>query len=277
MIEEAMTPIYYSPKQQCSYDFISLKKIPVFVKQSKRKPVSQFEPFDERDFIFAHSRNYVRRVFNGEETNGFGNKLSEVNETLRYSNASFLAAAERAFYSGGVACSASQGFHHAHYNMGWGYCTFNGLMIAAHRLLANVNRVLIIDGDGHYGDGTEDIIRQMRLENDVAHVGRGVLGNDQHKWTAAEWEAFAVDLIRRLRPGIIFYQAGADAWIDDPYKAGYLSMEGLAARDRGIFKAARDAQVPVVWNLAGGYADPMQKTIDIHLQTLKISDEVFYG
>jgi hypothetical protein len=29
--------------------------------------------------------------------------------------------------------------------------------------------------------------------------------------------------------------------------------------------------------LAGGYSDPMQLTIDIHLQTLAVSDAVFGG
>ena len=53
-------------------------------------------------------------------------------------------------------------------------------------------------------------------------------------------------------------------------------MEGLAYRDRGIFTAAKTAEVPLVWNLAGGYAEDMQDTINIHLQTLRICDEVYY-
>jgi hypothetical protein len=52
---------------------------------------------------------------------------------------------------------------------------------------------------------------------------------------------------------------------------------GLARRDRGIFQATTNAGVPLVWNLAGGYTDPMQRTIDIHLMTLQQSDEVLYA
>jgi hypothetical protein len=51
----------------------------------------------------------------------------------------------------------------------------------------------------------------------------------------------------------------------------------MAHRDRGIFEACKEAQVPIVWNLAGGYSEPMQLVVDLHLQTLRISDEVFYG
>jgi len=52
-------------------------------------------------------------------------------------------------------------------------------------------------------------------------------------------------------------------------------MTGLKHRDEGVFKACKQAGVPVAWNLAGGYFHPMQLTIDIHLQTLAVSDQVF--
>jgi acetoin utilization deacetylase AcuC-like enzyme len=181
--------------------------------------------------------------------------------------------------NGGVACSATQGFHHAHFEDGYGYCTFNGLMITAMKSLRNgAANVLIIDGDGHYGDGTEDVLDHLMVRGRVTHVTRPDMGRPiQADWNAAMWQSFAKGLIRSSKAGIILYQAGADAWDQDPYGAGYLSKEGLAARDRGIFTAAREARVPLVWNLAGGYAKNMQDTIDIHLQTLAISNEVYYA
>ena len=36
---------------------------------------------------------------------------------------------------------------------------------------------------------------------------------------------------------------------------------------------AKALGIPVVWNLAGGYSEPMTKTVAIHLQTLAKSDE----
>jgi hypothetical protein len=32
--------------------------------------------------------------------------------------------------------------------------------------------------------------------------------------------------------------------------------------------------VPLAWNLAGGYSEPMEKTVALHLQTLAASDRV---
>jgi len=273
-----MTPIFYLPDQAVEHDWISTNKIPEFVRQSNRFPIQP--PDLERSALYvAHERKYVDGVMDGTIANGFGNTDPMLARYALASVASLAGAVDHVLQGHSpVACSASQGFHHAHWDEGYGFCTFNGLMVVAAHQLRNgaVDQVLIVDGDGHYGDGTVDIIDLLDFEGRVAHITRPDIGCPiQSNWNAAMWQSFARDLIRTAKPGIILYQAGADAWDLDPYGAGYLSKEGLAARDRGIFTAARDAGVPLVWNLAGGYADPMQDTIDIHLQTLTISDEVY--
>jgi len=273
------TPIFYHPAQEVAHDFISVNKIPEFVRQSGGEVHSDFAPYDHHDFEEAHSRKYVRGVLEGTIPNGFDTIDAELTNSLRYTSAGHWAAALHVLRPGGVACSATQGFHHAHHDDGYGYCTFNGLAITAIKALRNgAENVLIIDGDGHYGDGTEDVLDRLMLRGRVMHITQPDIGRPIHSsWNAAMWESFAKDLIRRSGAGIILYQAGADAWDQDPYGVGYLSKEGLAARDRGIFTAARDAEVGLVWNLAGGYAKPMQNTIDIHLQTLTISNEVYHA
>ena len=272
------TPVFYHPAQEVAFDFISVAKIPEFIHQLEGDVRSNFEPYTAIDFEEAHHREYVRGVLKNVAPNGFNTIDPEVTNSLLYSNAGHWAAAKHVLENGGVACSATQGFHHAHFEDGYGYCTFNGLMITAMKSLRNgAKNVLIIDGDGHYGDGTEDVLDHLMVRGRVTHVTRPDMGRPiQADWNAAMWQSFAKGLIRNSKAGIILYQAGADAWDQDPYGAGYLSKEGLAARDRGIFTAAREARVPLVWNLAGGYAKPMQDTIDIHLQTLAISDEVYH-
>lgn len=273
------TPIYYHPSQETTYDWISVAKIPAYVQQSGRDH-EEFRPFDIGDLYAAHDPDFVRSVFAGETANGFGNTRADVNESLLASNASMYHAAKHALETGRVANSASQGFHHSHYDRCHGFCTFNGLMITVMRLLDEqaVQNVLIVDGDAHVGDGTRNIITRM-------HVGGQVTNHDRvhfdeytrPHWDEDEWSHYFDNLLRGTRAGIIMYQAGADAWECDPLGAGYLSKEALATRDHALFTAAKDRGIPLVWNLAGGYADPMQDTIDIHLQTLAISDEVYYG
>lgn len=273
-----MTPIFYHPLQQVAHRFISVQKIPEFVRQADREPM-EFLPYHTEDFETAHEPAFVKGVLSGTMKNGFGTMDPEINQALHYSNASMGAAMKYVLDHGGVACSASQGFHHAHYDNCYGYCTFNGLVIAARKALERVGQVLIIDGDAHHGDGTEDCLQRLSLQNRIINVSRRGLekiGRPEHShFSAEQWEQFTDSLIRRYSPDLVFYQAGADAWDLDPYESGYLSVTGLKHRDEGVFKACKRAGVPVAWNLAGGYSDPMQLTIDIHLQTLAMSDILF--
>jgi len=274
-----MTPIFFHDDQRVDYDFISVHKIPLFVRNSGRQPHT-FKPVAMEHLFIVHDEEYVRGVFEGTTENGFGTRDPQINQALLASNGSMIAAAQHAMAFDGVACSASQGFHHAHYDYGYGYCTFNGLMLTAKTLLdrGSVESVLIIDGDGHYGDGTNDIIKRLGLSERVFNVTRNVhLGPEQSDWSSVRWADYTRGLIDGFKPGIILYQAGADACVDDPYGAGYLSLLGMMKRDLGIFAAAKESGVPLVWNLAGGYSDPIDQTLGIHLETLNQSDRVYYG
>lgn len=275
-----MTPIFYTPAQTTDHDFISVSKIPEFLRQAKREFRTDFEPLSPEELARAHDPDFVDDVLTCRTNNGFGNRNQALTNTTRYTTANIVRATDWVIQEGRlVACSATQGFHHSHYDHCYGYCTFNGLILAARRALDLLgSKVLIIDGDGHEGDGTDDIIDKMGLYHDVINVDRRQLAHGARPtWDARMWMHYFTHLINLHEPGIILYQAGADAWEEDPYGAGYLSKEGMRNRDSGLFRAATDAEVPVVWNLAGGYTDPMQGTIDIHLQTLQVSDEVYYG
>jgi hypothetical protein len=68
-------------------------------------------------------------------------------------------AAGLAALENGVAGSLSSGLHHARCGSGAGFCTFNGLVIAAREALAaGAGSVLILDLDAHCGGGTASLI-----------------------------------------------------------------------------------------------------------------------
>jgi acetoin utilization deacetylase AcuC-like enzyme len=50
--------------------------------------------------------------------------------------------------------------HHAHRDKTAGFCFFNNVAIAAQRLADQGKKVMIIDIDGHHGDGTQNIFYQ---------------------------------------------------------------------------------------------------------------------
>jgi acetoin utilization deacetylase AcuC-like enzyme len=48
-----------------------------------------------------------------------------------------------------------------------------------------------------------------------------------------------------------------------------LNSEQIRERDRRVFEAANKAQVPLAWNLAGGYQDAISSVVRIHRATME--------
>ncbi len=63
-------------------------------------------------------------------------------------------AAEMALQKG-IAANVAQGFHHAVYEYGGSFCTFNGLAFVAQQ---NPNKkIFVLDCDQHGGNGTASV------------------------------------------------------------------------------------------------------------------------
>ena len=48
-----------------------------------------------------------------------------------------------------------------------------------------------------------------------------------------------------------------------------LDSQQMSERDRMVFESAKRAGVPIAWNLAGGYQDPISRVIRIHHVTME--------
>lgn len=230
--------------------------------------VRSFLPTFKHELCYAHDVFYVSDVLDGKRDNGFGNRSSEIAATFHYTVGSMMAAAREALLNQRVAVAPCSGFHHAGYYDGQGFCTFNGLIISAIDLLNHdmVERVGILDFDMHYGDGTDDIISNLKLDF-INHYTAGKYYDNPSQ--ASDFLSRIPDIVSSMQDcDIILYQAGADPHIDDPY-GGWLTDEQLALRDRLVFQTCRDLKIPVAWNLAGGYQFPLRKILDIHDNTMR--------
>jgi acetoin utilization deacetylase AcuC-like enzyme len=232
------------------------------------------KPVSARDIEQAHLPAFVTAVLCRQAENGFGNKSEEVANSLPFTSGAMLDAAREAIRNGTVAVAPCAGFHHAHYTYPRGFCTFNGLMVAALSLYSarKVKRVGILDFDQHYGDGTDDIIKYLNIKW-ISHYSAG-----KHYGLAGEAKPFLMaipGLVKRMQDcDLILYQAGADPHIDDPL-GGWLTTEQLYQRDLIVFETAKHLGVPVAWNLAGGYQTPLRKVLDIHDGTMKACARVY--
>ncbi len=278
-------PVFYSPKMVAHFDSFS---------PSAGKPASVVEawlalglpielkepvPVTTTQLKLAHSANYVNKILSCEIKNGFGNKLPDVAKTLQFTTGAMLCAAREAIKNGKVAVAPCSGFHHAGVESAFGYCTFNGLMVTAIVLKAEslVNKVGILDFDMHYGDGTHSLIEHHKAATWIKHYSAG-----QEYTTAKQAHKFLAripELVVEMRDcDVILYQAGADPHIDDPL-GGFLTTEQLEKRDRFVFTVADYLDVPIAWNLAGGYQTDsdggIQAVLEIHNNTMRECRKIY--
>lgn len=237
----------------------------------------------------AHDRRWAQAVLRGQADNGFGNRAPELAKTLPWTVGSMIAAC-RAARVDRPALSPTSGFHHAAWRTAQGFCTFNGLVIAARIALSEgARKVAILDADAHYGNGTDEILARIELGDRIEHWTIGASCNAEiRSLEQTADEAFALNnhhagrylkIIDRIpgwledvAPDLLIYQAGVDPHVDDPY-GGILTSTELAHRDHVVFEAARALGIPVAWNLAGGYqraADgSLAPVLELHVETLR--------
>ena len=240
------------------------------------------QPIQARDLYPVHSHTYINALFACETADGFGNKNADHMRAIRMTAGNFMLAADIAINPAfaqshpGAVLSLTSGFHHASHEHASGFCTLNALNAAAYHLHQRYGaKTLIVDGDWHYGDGCADIIDKANQDGYLAYF-------QHHTPDLAAYSAALIAAIDNFEPDVIFYQAGADAWIDDPLGGG-LTMQELFDRDLitltaclGIVDAQGDSNgIPIVVNLAGGYAKCYENTIRIHMNTVEAMKQVF--
>jgi acetoin utilization deacetylase AcuC-like enzyme len=196
-----------------------------------------------------------------------------------------LLAAEIAFEEG-ISANIAQGFHHASYAYGSGYCTFNGLALIAQQYPNK--RIFVLDCDQHGGNGTADFaeifenlfnftIYGLRFGHQDNHrsIGRLISRKDGNfvQYQQALIEAFGC--ILDWKTDLIIYQAGVDCHQLDPFGSAWFDTESLYQRDRLIFEFAKRHNIPLFFVLAGGYQD-LPQLVKLHLNTFIAADQIYF-
>jgi acetoin utilization deacetylase AcuC-like enzyme len=226
------------------------------------------------DLCLAHHPEFVSSILAGTGRNGFGNHRPDVARSLPFTTGAMLNAASAALEYG-IGCAPVCGFHHAGYSTATMFCTFNGLMITALRLLRakQVRRVLLLDLDQHYGNGADEIKETLRIGKEIVNATFG-RWYDNPSQASQYLTRLQVAVKQFPKFDLILYQAGADLHVDDPL-GGVLDTDQMRERDSIVFEAARRSGVPLAWNLAGGYQDPISKVVRIHVTTMEECARVY--
>jgi acetoin utilization deacetylase AcuC-like enzyme len=237
----------------------------------------------------AHREDYLDRVEAGELTRreelALGLPWSpQLVERARRSVGATLRAADAALAEE-VGANLGGGTHHAFPDGGRGFCVFNDVVVAVRALRreGRVKRVLVVDLDVHQGDGTHAAFLDdpdaftfaingfanypfRRVSGDLELDLEDGTGDDRY---LAGLMRLLPQALARSRPDLCFYVAGADPYTGDRLGRLALSQKGLAERDRLVRDMLSRAGVPICVTLAGGYAEPIEDTVEINLETLR--------
>jgi acetoin utilization deacetylase AcuC-like enzyme len=184
-----------------------------------------------------------------------------------------------------VAANLAGGTHHAFRDRGEGYCVFNDVAVAATVLIRDgvIARAAVVDCDVHQGNGTAAIFQgdpsvftlslhgaknfPFRKEVSDLDVTFDDGASDVEYLDALR--AHLPDVLDRQQPHVVFYLAGADPYEGDRLGRLKLTIEGLRSRDRIVFEACRDRDLPVVVAMSGGYAPDVDAIVTIHTNTIR--------
>jgi acetoin utilization deacetylase AcuC-like enzyme len=106
------------------------------------------EPACLQDIARVHDREHIERV-----------KERGLFDAAALAAGGAICAAELALDGEAAFALIRPPGHHAAGNRAWGMCYFNNMAIAVQKIRPNAKRVLIIDIDLHFGDGTVSIFR----------------------------------------------------------------------------------------------------------------------
>lgn len=240
------------------------------------------QPASLAEIRLAHASSYVNALKTGKghlaSSAGFtwdrGYFQSILSSTGGVIDAALTAMADPRSVSG----SLSSGLHHASHDSGAGFCSVNGLAVAAKIAVGlrpktqlrvayparAAERVLILDLDAHCGGGTYQIIqndhRIYQSDVSVNYFDSYEPVHSRHRLHVVQnADAYLATIERELewaatevRPSLVLYNAGMDPHEDSGGLTG-ITTEILRVRERMVFDWAAARGIPLAFVLAGGY------------------------
>jgi len=231
------------------------------------------DPVSERTLLSVHEKRYVNRFIRGDlsatEMRRIGLPWSEglVRRTLTAVGGTVRTA--QLSLEHGIACNTAGGTHHAFSGEGAGFCILNDLAVTAQYLVdrSDVDRVLIVDADVHQGNGTAEIFADSnRVITYSIHCSENYpfspaesdfdVNCSENMGNQAYLERFRTslkDVLDRVSPDFILYDAGVDVHRQDQLGRLRLNTEGIRRRDRFVVSQSAVRSIPLAAVIGGGY------------------------
>jgi acetoin utilization deacetylase AcuC-like enzyme len=256
------------------HDFDTTRKAERLVDDLYRRPVPGIElrppsPADARDFARIHHQDYVTAVMSGTPeglaaSSGITWDLGHVYGVLASAGGCIDAASSA--WRRGIAGTLSSGLHHARRDRGAGYCTINGIALAALTFLdVGAERVLIVDLDAHCGGGTADIVGADARITAIDISTSTFDGYDPPSGWSLDIISEPYDYLATVEERLDAVLAGSvdavvyNAGMDPHERCAIGGLDGITddvlfAREQMVFDFAAERSLPIAFALAGGYS-----------------------
>lgn len=187
----------------------------------------------------------------------------------------------------GVAANVAGGTHHAYRDRGEGFCLFNDIAVGSMYALEkkDVNQILVVDLDVHQGNGTAKIFeKDPRVFTFSMHGAKNYPLHKEKSDRDVELQDGIKDdaylsllrenleeLVPMVKPDLIFYQSGVDILSTDKLGRLGISIPGCKERDKMVFQTSRKNNIPVVFNMGGGYSEKLTAIVEAHANTYRMA------
>jgi acetoin utilization deacetylase AcuC-like enzyme len=253
------------------------------------------EPISEHLLALTHSPEWIHKLNTGmlsrQEERRTGFPFS--NELVRREEIITGGTLQLALYAleNGCGGNIAGGTHHAYTSHGEGFCLYNDIAVAANTLLhqKKVKQILIVDLDVHQGNGTASIFREesrvftfsMHGKNNFPlHKESSDLDIELEDGTGDDYylkilEYRLSNLLKDVQPDFVFYLSGVDVLASD--KLGRLSLtpDGCRQRDKIVISLSREAELPIVAAMGGGYSEDIRIITEAHANTFRLLGEYY--
>jgi acetoin utilization protein AcuC len=230
------------------------------------------EPITMKDLLRIHAKEYVENIFHLAEENKPYDLETPVSSQILEAALLMLGGAieaGKAIYGGSIerAVALGGGFHHAGRKYGGGFCLFNDVAVLAEflRIEYGVKRLLVLDYDVHFGNGTSDIyysdpeVLFISIHQDpktiypgtgfIEQIGEGTgkgynvnvplpPGTGDTTYLEALKEVF-VPLAEEFKPEIILANGGSDAHFADRLGDLSLTLKGFFKLSQTMVEVAK--------------------------------------
>jgi acetoin utilization deacetylase AcuC-like enzyme len=289
--------VFYSPDYVAAAESFDTTRKAAWIADSLSKhPIAGVDVVAPTSLTFeeiatVHDPVYVKAVRRGEpkslaESQGFKWDAG-MWKAVTSSNGGAVAAACAAL-TDGAAGSLSSGLHHAQHATGAAYCTFNGLVLAAKKVLSEgAKSVLILDLDAHCGGGTYSLFdsddhsdrRIRQVDISVNALDAYWANGDNRLDIVRHPENYLPTIEERLAelesftPDLCVYNAGMDP-DERCMVGGFRGIDAaiLKQREKMVFSWAKRRGIPIAFVLAGGYAGgalSQDGLVDLHRLTIE--------